>query len=81
MVQGREDTEGREALPHTPFKELFEKSSLKIFKNFEQVKWLHSRKEGENSGCRAREEAVSVWLADSSVSLKAIPRNSDGAIA
>ena len=30
--------EGREALPHTPFKELFEKSSLKIFKNFEQVK-------------------------------------------
>ena len=31
--------EGREALPHTPFKELFEKSSLKIFKNFEQVKF------------------------------------------
>ncbi len=25
-----------EALPHTPFKELFEKSSLKILKNFKE---------------------------------------------
>ena len=30
---------GREALPHTPLRELFEKSSLRTFKNFEQVEF------------------------------------------
>ena len=51
--KGREallECEGREALPHTPFKELFEKSSLKIFKNFQQVKWSHSHRKSGNSG-------------------------------
>ena len=50
VVRLRRGREGREALPHTPFKELFEKSSLRTFKNFQRVKFSHSLVESADSG-------------------------------